>query len=43
MLNIMLAEKGLAEINIQEMDKYKSSFIEIQQDTQIEIINEEED
>ncbi|GJM16935.1 MAG: hypothetical protein DHS20C13_22620 [Thermodesulfobacteriota bacterium] len=43
MLNIMLAKKGLAEISIEEIGKYKSSFIEIQQNTQIEIINEEED
>lgn len=43
MLNIMLAKKGLAEVNIEEISKYKSSFLEIQQDTQIEIINEKED
>ncbi|MGB2692667.1 MAG: thermonuclease family protein [Thermodesulfobacteriota bacterium] len=42
MLNIMLAEKGLAEINIQEMDKYKSSFIEIQKKREVEIIEETE-
>lgn len=42
MLNIMLAEKGLAEINIQEMDKYKSSFIEIQKNREVEIIKETE-
>jgi len=43
MLNIMLAKKGLAEISIEEIGKYKSSFLEIQQNTQIEIINEKED
>lgn len=43
MLNIMLAKKGLAEINIEEISKYKSSFLEIQQNTQIKIINEKED
>lgn len=42
MLNIMLANKGLAEVNIEEIGKYKSSFTEIQQNTQIEIIDTED-
>lgn len=40
MLNLMLAEKGLAEINIEEVTKYKSNFIEIYQSTEVEIIEE---
>ena len=43
MLNIMLARKGLAEISIEEIGKYKSSFLEIQQNTQIETIKEQPD
>ena len=41
MLNLMLANKGLAEVNIEEVTKYESSFIKIQQSTEVEIIEEE--
>lgn len=41
MLNLVLVEKGLAEINIEEFGKYKSSVVEIKQDTKVEIIEED--
>lgn len=41
MLNLELAEKDLADINIEEFGKYKSSVVEINQDTEVYIIEEE--
>ena len=45
MLNLVLVEKGLADLNLDEVIKYKSNFIEIQEKIQveeIEIIEEKE-
>ena len=38
MLNLLLVEKGLAELNVDEVVKYKSNFIEIQEKVQVEEI-----
>jgi len=40
MLNLALAEQGLADINLDEIGKYKSLFIEIDQQTDVKIIEE---
>ena len=36
MLNLLLVEKGLADLNLDEVVKYKSNFIEIQEKVQVE-------
>lgn len=41
MLNLELSEKSLADINIEEFGKYKSTVVEIHRDTEVEIIEEE--
>ncbi len=38
MLNLVLFEKGLADLNLDEVVKYKSNFIEIQEKVQVEEI-----
>lgn len=41
MLNLELADKGLAEINVEEFNKYQSLVVEIKETTEVEIIEEE--
>lgn len=41
MLNLELADKGLAEINVEEFNKYQSLVVEIKENTEVEIIEEE--
>ncbi len=45
MLNLILAEKGLADLNIEEVIKYKSQYIKVQEKVEVkeaEIIEEKE-
>ncbi len=45
MLNLILAEKGLADLNIEQVVKYKSQYIKLQEEVEvkeIEIIEEKE-
>jgi len=41
MINLELAENNLAEINVGEFNKYKSSGVEIKENSEVEIIEEE--